>query len=211
MPRSGFDCDGPDLEHLGLAVQRVAVEDRVRVAELLGREVGDRLAGDVADRHPERQRVDERPDDDVPALLRLAGVDVVEVQRVVVHRDQAEEVVVGLGDRLRGPVLVDGADLELLEVAAVGVGARCLAPGLVGDQLMGLVVAHCSSFGSRSGFGSRAGAARLSRVLSLPRASCLAIDAADQPQHRRIAADLDVRRARRRRASAASVRRRRAR
>ena len=41
------------LEHLGLAVERVAVEDRVRVAELLGREVGDRLAGDVGDRHPD--------------------------------------------------------------------------------------------------------------------------------------------------------------
>ena len=36
---------------------------------------------------------------------------------------QAEEVVVGLGHRLGRPVLVDGADLELLEVAAVGVGA----------------------------------------------------------------------------------------
>jgi hypothetical protein len=48
------------------------------------------------------------PDDDVAPLLALAGVDVVDVQRVVVHRDEAEQVVVGLGDRLRGPVLVDG-------------------------------------------------------------------------------------------------------
>jgi hypothetical protein len=36
------------------------------------------------------------------------------VQRVVVHRDEAEEVVVVLRDRLPGPVLVDRADLELL-------------------------------------------------------------------------------------------------
>ena len=84
------------------------------------------------DAHAERQRVDERPDDDVAALLGLRRVDVVDVQRVVVHRDQAEEVVVGLGDRLGGPVLVDGADLELLEVAAVGVGAGGLARGLLG-------------------------------------------------------------------------------
>ena len=100
--------------------------------ELLGGEVGDRLAGDVADAHAERERVDERADDDVALLLRLGRVHVVEVQRVVVHRDQAEQVVVGLGHRLGGPVLVDVADLELLEVAAVGVRAGGLALGLIG-------------------------------------------------------------------------------
>jgi hypothetical protein len=39
---------------------------------------------------------------------------------VVVHGDEAEHVVVGLGDGLGRPVLVDGTHLELLEVAAVG-------------------------------------------------------------------------------------------
>ena len=81
---------------------------------------------------PERQRVDERAHDDVAALLRLARVDVVEVQRVVVHRDQAEEVVVRLGHGLGGPVLVHGADLELLQIAPVGVGPGGLALGLIG-------------------------------------------------------------------------------
>jgi hypothetical protein len=50
----------------------------------------------------------------------------------VVHRDQAEEVVVRLGDRLGRPVLVDVADLELLEVAAIRVPAGRLARGLIG-------------------------------------------------------------------------------
>ena len=52
---------------------------------------------------------------------------------MMVHRDQAEEVVVCLGHGLGRPVLVDRADLELLEVAAVGVGAGRLALGLIGD------------------------------------------------------------------------------
>jgi hypothetical protein len=59
---------------------------------------------------------------------------------MVVHREQAEEVVVALGDGLRRPVLVDGADLELLEVAAVRMGAARLARGLVGldgDRMLG--------------------------------------------------------------------------
>jgi hypothetical protein len=38
----------------------------------------------------------------------------------MVHRDHAKEVVVGLSDRLAGPVFVDVADLELFEVAPEG-------------------------------------------------------------------------------------------
>ena len=139
VPRSGLDCDSLLLQHLGLAEQRVAVEHGRGVLELLGRQVGDRLAADVGDRHAERERVDERAHDDVAPLLGLRRVHVVEVQRVVVHRDQAEQVVVGLGHGLGGPVLVDGADLELLEVAAVGMGAARLARGLVGLDGLGLV------------------------------------------------------------------------
>ena len=135
-PPVGLGLGRADLQHLGLAEQRVAVEHRRGVLELLGGEVRDRLAAHVRDAHPERQRVDQRPDDDVAALLGLGGVHVVDVQRVVVHRDQAEQVVVGLGDGLGRPVLVDGADLELLQVAPVGMGAAGLADGLVGVDLV---------------------------------------------------------------------------
>src|SRR6185312_5643198 len=44
----------------------------------------------------------------------LPGVVRVQVERVVVHGQQAEQVVVVLGDGLAGPVLVHRADLELL-------------------------------------------------------------------------------------------------
>ena len=91
---------------------------------------GDRLAADVRDGHAEREGVDHRADDDVAALLGLLGVDIVYVQGVVVHRDEAEEVVLGLGHGLGRPVLVDRADLELLEVAAVRVRAGGLALAL---------------------------------------------------------------------------------
>jgi hypothetical protein len=39
------------------------------------------------------------------------------MQRMVVHRDEAEQVVVGLGDGLARPVPVDRTDLELLVCA----------------------------------------------------------------------------------------------
>src|SRR5687767_3152730 len=136
----------PHLEHLRLAEQRVAVEDRVGVAELLGREVRDRLAGHVAHRHAHRERVDERAHHHVFSLLRLRRVVVVDVKRVVVHRDQAEHVIVGLGHGLRGPVLVGGTHLELLQVAPVLARAGRLAAGLVGDQLP--LVAHAARDGN---------------------------------------------------------------
>src|ERR1035438_7460187 len=46
------------------------------------------------------------------------------VQRMMIHRDHAKEVVVGLGDRLAGPVFVHVADLELLEVTTEGTFER---------------------------------------------------------------------------------------
>ena len=93
---------------------------------------------------------------------------------MVVHRDQAEEVVIGLGHRLRRPVLVDGADLELLEVAAVGVSARRLALGLVGGQLV-VLVAHRLRVSPR--------VVRLQRAADHP---------ADQPLYPLVAGDREV-------------------
>src|SRR6478735_149081 len=99
----------PLVENGRLAVDRVAVEGRGDVAQRLDLEVGDRLAGDVGHRHAEQQRVDVVADDDVlPELRRSRGVVRVEVERVVVHREQAEEVVVVLRHRLAGPVPIDG-------------------------------------------------------------------------------------------------------
>ena len=50
---------------------------------------------------------------------------------MVVHRDQAEEVIVGLGHGLGRPVLVDVTYFKLFEVASVRVGAGALALALV--------------------------------------------------------------------------------
>ena len=100
------------------------MEDRLGVLEAVGREVGDCLARDVADAHAQRDRVDVAADDDVAALLALLSVAVVEVQRVVVHRHQAEEVVIALRDRLAGDVLVGRAQLELFEVAPEAAPSR---------------------------------------------------------------------------------------
>ena len=97
------------------------MERRLLVLERLDLEVGDRDAAHVGHRHAEHEAVHEVADHDVLAELRLRlGVPGVGVQRMVVHRDHAEQVVVGLGDGLARPVLVDVADLEVLEVATEG-------------------------------------------------------------------------------------------
>ena len=105
----------PLVEHRGLAVDRVAVEGRRDVLQRLDLQVRDGLAGDVRHGHAEQQRVDVVADHDVLAELGgLPRVVRVQVQRVVVHGEQAEQVVVVLGHRLARPVLVARADLELL-------------------------------------------------------------------------------------------------
>jgi hypothetical protein len=87
------------------------------VPQRLDLQVGDRLAGDVGHGHAQQQRVDVVADDDVLAeVRRVLRVVHVHVERVVIHGEQAEQVVVVLRHRLAGPVLVDRADLELLVV-----------------------------------------------------------------------------------------------
>ena len=123
VPRSGLDCDGRTSS---TSVSQNSVSPWKTGAGCLSRSVA-RFAialPETAHAHAEGERVDQRPDDHVAALLGLRGVDVVDVQRVVVHGEQAEQVVVGLRHRLGRPVLVDRADLELLEIAAVGMGAE---------------------------------------------------------------------------------------
>src|SRR5260221_1387699 len=110
-------CGGALGDHLGLGINRVAGEHRRREAHLVPAKVGHGLLADVGDAHAgdngERQAgVDQRP-------LELGGgaVGGVDVQRVLVHRQQREPGVVRLGQRAPRPVLVDLADLELLVVA----------------------------------------------------------------------------------------------
>src|SRR5579863_4808431 len=128
VERARLDGDDPPvglrrrlalLEHRALRIDGVAMKRRMLVLERLHLEVGDRLAADVCNAHPDREAVHEISDHDVaPELgLRLRVVRV-GVERVMVHREQAEEMVVRLGDRLAGPVPVRRADVELLEVAA---------------------------------------------------------------------------------------------
>src|SRR5258708_25579931 len=79
--------------------------------------MGDGEAAHVGHRHPDHQAVYEVADDDVLTELRLRlPVPRIRMQRMVVHRDHAEEMVVFLGDGLAGPVLVDVANLEVFEV-----------------------------------------------------------------------------------------------
>src|SRR5436305_1482955 len=106
------------VEHPGLGVDGVAVEGRLLVRQRLDLEVGDARSADIGDAHAQHQRVDEVADDHVLLVHGLVlGKPLVGVQRVVVHRDHAEERVVVLGDRLARPALVDVADLEVLVVA----------------------------------------------------------------------------------------------
>ncbi len=108
-----------DVDHLGLGVDRVAVEGRLACRSVSTSRLAIAAPLTSGTLMPEHERVHEVADDDVPALHRLVLREpLVGVQRVVVHRDHAEQVVVVLGDRLARPVPVDVAGDEVLEVAA---------------------------------------------------------------------------------------------
>src|SRR5262245_20219068 len=112
-PRAGLAL----ADDLGLGVDGVAGEHWRGQAHLVPAEVGDGLLAHVGDAHPgnngERQaRVDQRS-----LELGTGAVGGVDVQGMLVHRQQGEPGVVGLGEGAPGAVLVDVADLEFLVVA----------------------------------------------------------------------------------------------
>src|SRR5262249_60464294 len=76
----------------------------------------------VGDPHPGDDRQRERAVDEALTEFRALGVFVVEVDLVGVVGEQREPDIVRLGDRAAEPALIDVADGEILEVAALPAG-----------------------------------------------------------------------------------------
>ena len=85
--------------------------------------VRDGLARCIWYAHANNKAYDQRPDDKYLAVLVLAHVLLVDVQRVCIHREEREDVVIGFGNSLTRPVFVYVAGREFLKVAAVFVFA----------------------------------------------------------------------------------------
>src|SRR5207248_3253807 len=112
-------------ENLAFGIDRVADKDRRAQLDVGPAEIGDRLLADIGDAHPGDNRQGQAAVDDRPAELGFGGIGRIEMQRVLVHRQERKPSVVRLADRASGAVLVDIADREFLETAP---GARAEAP-----------------------------------------------------------------------------------
>src|SRR5439155_667171 len=109
------------VHHLGLRIDRIAVEDGLRELDLLEAEVAHRgPEGRLADREPHRDPERQDAVDQRLAELRLRRGVEVEVERLRVHRQAGEENVVGLGDRPPWLVAERLPDLETEEEGMAG-------------------------------------------------------------------------------------------
>ena len=107
------------LHHLGLGVDRVAVEDGPRELDLLEAEVAHRGAErGLAHGEPDGRAEREDAVDEGLAELRLRGGVEVHVERLRVHGEAREQDVVGLGDGAAGLMLEHVAHDELFEQLA---------------------------------------------------------------------------------------------
>src|SRR4030095_7805258 len=108
------------FDDFALDMNRIAVKHRLGKAHLVPAQIGDRGAqGGVADGEAHDQAQRERAVDD--ALLELgvlAAVLLVQMQRRGIHRQRAEEYVVGLGDRPANGVRETVPYGQLLEIDA---------------------------------------------------------------------------------------------
>ena len=128
MPLSGPRLARAHVDHFALDVNRVAVEHGPREAHLVPAEIADRRAErGVADRDADDEAERERAVDDARAELGvLLAILLVEMQRRGVHRERAEERVVGFGDGASQRVAEHVADLEFLEIESRHDGSRQL-------------------------------------------------------------------------------------
>ena len=95
----------PDLQYLALGVDCVALEDWPVVSDPLVLQIGDGLSGRVSHAHPDHEADHQGAHDQYPAMLMLLHIVLVDVQRIRVHREEGELMIVRLGDRLAWPVL----------------------------------------------------------------------------------------------------------
>ncbi len=92
------------------------------MGDLLVLQVGNRLTTDLGHRHTDHQTHDQRPDHEYLAVGVLDAELTVQMHRVVVHGEEAKEVVVRLGNGLARPVSVDVPRVKRFQGAA-----ECLA------------------------------------------------------------------------------------
>src|SRR5262245_57089981 len=95
------------------------MKGRRQVPDVFVFQIGDALPAHVRHRHPDRQTKNERAIDQTPPVLRARGVMLVNVQRVLVHRHQAEPGVVVFSDGPSGPMFVNIADVEFFKISPV--------------------------------------------------------------------------------------------
>ena len=94
------------------------MEGGLQELDVLEAQVGDSFAGDVGHALSQRDVHHQVAHHHVlPELGALPKV-LVDVERVVVHGQHAEENVIGLGDGAAGPVLVDITHFELFQITA---------------------------------------------------------------------------------------------
>ena len=113
--------------------------------DMLEFENGESLAAHILDGHVQHNAKDQRPHDEALFELRLFCVVGIDMQRVVVHSEHAEERIVVLGNGATGPVLINGSDLKLFKTAT----KLHLDPSLLRfhSTSSGLMV-YCSSRGA---------------------------------------------------------------
>lgn len=111
--RLGFR--GTGFKHGGAGMEGVTDMHRVEMLDPLIFEIGDGLTADIPHGHANDEAEDEGADDEHLAVLGLTRVFPVEMDWMMVHGEQAEQIVIRLGDRLPGLVVVNIAKGEVIE------------------------------------------------------------------------------------------------
>ena len=109
-----------NAKDFAFSIKRITVKHGCWHFNFVPAQIGNGLLAHVRDTHSRNNGKREARVHQRLAELTMLGIFLIEVQRMLVHRQQREPDIVVLGDRATGAMLVNIADLKVLKVPSVG-------------------------------------------------------------------------------------------
>ena len=91
----------------------VAMKRRKFVLQSFYFKIGNRCTAYIGHAHAKHQRIDQVANDNVATLHTLLGKPIIRMQRMMIHRDHAKQMIVCFRDGLARPVSIYIADNEI--------------------------------------------------------------------------------------------------
>ena len=94
------------------------MKSRMLMLQRFNFKIRDRRATHIGHAHAKHERINQVADNNIATLHTLLCEPIIRVQRVMIHRDHAKQMIIGLRNRFTGPMAKNIAYYEIFEISA---------------------------------------------------------------------------------------------